>query len=165
MVEKIPIQTNERDDCAYLLARSRTLIDETRATFFWVTSLGLVAALLAVATNLGAVEITKFKIGEIEISLNNLFLLRLFLTSASLGALVVLSYLNKRFESAEKMIDYLAEEHKYDKALIATGFETWLKNTPDYKSFASLSRIMGVSLFFLLAVLPVCAFVVSFFRS
>jgi hypothetical protein len=165
MEKNVSLETGKEGDCAFLLARYQAVIDQTRRIFFWGTLVGLAVALVAIALDLGAVEITKFKVGDTEITLKNFFFIRLFLTSASIGALVSL-YLVAAFQNrAEGVINYLAEKHKYTKAVMINDFDSWYKKTSDFKFLDGLRSTLRVSVVFLLGFLPLCAFVISIFRN
>jgi hypothetical protein len=155
----------EREDCAFLLGRSRKIIDQEKRNFYWVTAIGIIIALVSVSMNLGVVEITKIKYGEIEVVVKHLFFVRLFLTCASIASLAALLYVRLSISQAEKIIDYLAESHNYKKALIVLDFENWFKKTKDSKLKGLLNAFLALITCCLLAVLPLFTFILTMLRS
>jgi hypothetical protein len=157
----------EREDCAHLLKRAEDNIEIQERNFFKTLLVGLVVALISLGVNLGVVEITRFKFGDIDLIVQHIFVLRLFLTGASIAAAVVLLYVSGMEMRSNHMIEFLAAEKKYDKAVIFSEFGIWFAQQKA-KELKSLNRramavgLMGLGLF---VIMPLGTFIFSLFRS
>jgi hypothetical protein len=123
--------------------------------------MGFFVSLFSIAMNLGAVEITKLTVGQTDVVLKKLFLLRLFVTSASLATLLVYLMCSAVTAQHFKTIQFLADEYKYDKALIFVAFQKWQQQTFEYKFQRALFGALAVLVFCLFGVLPIGTFVLS----
>ena len=151
----------KRDDCDYLLALADKKIEQMRKYYFWVLLVGLIIALLSVALNLGVVEISKVKIGETEIGIKNLLVLKLFMTFAAFGSAVTLFYFRALETRYDRAFDFLAKKKKYDKALTMAAFDAWFERSKQFGVLQRLATTLSVMTIGLLVLLPVGSFIYS----
>jgi hypothetical protein len=155
----------ERSDCADLLARSRKQFDQARRALIWTVFFGFFVALLSLAMNLDALEITKINFGETEIVLKNLFLLRLFVTGASLGCVIVCLLCRELIKEHFRVIVFLAERKKYASALINREYNKWRRNDTAHSSLNNLLIALWVAVVGLYAILPLGTLLFSIVRG
>jgi hypothetical protein len=153
------------ESCADLLDRSRRLFDQNRRVLFWTILLGFIVAFVSMAINLGALEITNFKIGETEVLLKKPFLLRLFFTLSSLG--IVLGYVLCHVVIVQhyETVRFLAEECQYERASIVMRFAKWEQKSATYNAKKVLVGVLHSSVIVLFGILPCSTFIFSLFRS
>jgi NADH:ubiquinone oxidoreductase subunit K len=148
-------KTAKVDDFEYLLERSRENQQQNKRIIFILIGIGLVTAFLSVSLNLNAIQITKLEYGGIAGSIRNLFFLRLFLTTASVGCGLALLYYKERDKMIASMTEFLAVEKKYERARILSEFFTWSENIGNHIILKRLFVLQSFVLAGLLVVLPV----------
>jgi len=121
--------------------------------------------LLAVSINLGVIEITKLKYGDVEAVIRNLSVIRLFLTLASVGSAVAVLYAIERDKIYAATTEFLALEKQYHRAIVESEFIAWSEKVGNTKSLRTLFILQSVTLALLLVVLPIATLIYSVCRG
>jgi hypothetical protein len=156
-------ETLVQDDCAYVMERFRRGTEEAGRMILIVTCGGLVVAMLSVFANLGVIDLSVIKYGDVVIVLKKLFFVRLFLTSVSLGcAIAVLNYIAIS-NYYVTIYHFLAKEKKYGKAMLMLEFREWAGSAEKRSQHSTVVIVLVSMIAGLLVVLPLVTFMFSIF--
>jgi hypothetical protein len=163
--DNLTSDTVAQDDNAYVMERFGKEIQNTGHMILMVTLGGLVVAMLSVFANLGIIDLTKIKYGDVEIVLKKLFFVRLFLTSVSIGCAVAIAYHIATLNFYQQIVEFLAREKKYKRAMIMMEFRQWGGNTNRLSTYQTFRTALFVMIGSLLLILPFGTFIFSIFSG
>ena len=148
-----------------MMERGFKNLEQSRRYILLVTCGGMAVALVSVAVNLGAVEISRITYQKIDVVFRNMLFLRLFLTAVSVGSAVAILYYRVMESRSFLTFEYLAQKYRYKDALIIADFSKWYEKKKDYIILDWVTWTVAVLIFCLLVVLPVGTFAYSIYQS
>lgn len=155
-----------RPDCEYLFDWAQRNIERTDIQMLWVALAASVVALFAILLNLGAIETSQFKIGDLTIAIKGFTVIRIFLIAACFTGFLTLIYLYFIQQRGLFCLEFLSEQKRYDKAVIVIDFGNWLQKNKSNESAATnlFGGLLFAIEFILIVVLPTGTLIYSFFR-
>jgi hypothetical protein len=158
-------ETVVRDDFAFVMERYRNGAQDAGRMLLIITSGGLVVAILSVFANLGVIDLTKIKYKDVEIILQKLIFVRLFLTCASVGCAIAVAHYNSLGNYYQAVIEFLAKEKKYGRAMIMMEFRQWPDAMLMYSNYTAFHLAFVLMVVGLLVILPLVTFAFSIFSN